>query len=136
MARRKKLSASEIMEQTRSETTTPHVYAGLIDQADDQEFIKFSLGVRCATWTLIPTDMIEKVELIRHIRCGDHTHPFVHLFLGAPASPEANAFAGISQQMASYSAQSLGGASFGSPGMCPPPLVWYVDPATGLSGCR
>lgn len=55
----------------------------------------FAFGTRCESWTSVPIDFIEKIELVEHAACGDHSHPLVNLTFKTPQSPDSAVFSSL-----------------------------------------
>lgn len=69
------------------------ILTGMVkEDTDDPTTILFSGGPTCAEWVKIPEGVVRDYELIRVVRCGDHEHPLVHLYLRDPATPEERAY--------------------------------------------
>lgn len=80
----------------RNELTAPLTLTGIVKEAaDDSTHLLFAFGTRCESWTSLPLDVIERIELLEHSTCGDHSHPLVHVTLKTPPSPEIAAFASL-----------------------------------------
>jgi hypothetical protein len=76
----------------------PIVREGMVKPSEnDTTSIEFSEGNMCELWTKIPVDMIERVEYVSNIRCQDHQHPLVRLFLKEP--PAENKLAGVLSEL-------------------------------------
>lgn len=90
------LTANDIFEQLYGASNSSLVFTGLIDKSDDDpSMIRFARGLDCQQWKKIPTSAIEKVQFVQTVRCKDHSHPLVHLFLKEPQSPDGHAFAAV-----------------------------------------
>ena len=82
----------------------PVVKEGIVKPADDLKAIFFSEGTSCLFWTKIPVEMIEQVEYITTVRCQDHQHPLIRLFLKEP--PSENEVAAVLSELLRTSSQS------------------------------
>jgi hypothetical protein len=54
--------------------------------------ILFSAGPGCKDWTRIPEGVIVDYEFITTVKCDDHDHPVVHLYLRDPTTAEEQAY--------------------------------------------
>ena len=70
---------------------------GMVKDAEDDRHLMFAGGTDCETWTEVPLDMIESIELRDVVPCRDHSHPFVKLYLEEPESEEARMFASLAK---------------------------------------
>jgi hypothetical protein len=62
---------------------------GMVKKSEGKErAIEFAPGGNCSGWITIPLEFIEEVEVLRMVRCKDHSHPLVKLSLKAPKTPE------------------------------------------------
>ena len=76
----------------------PIVKEGMVKPSEnDPNSIQFSEGNTCQNWTKIPVEMIERVELLANIRCKDHQHPLVRLYLKEP--PGENKVAAVLSEL-------------------------------------
>ncbi len=83
---------------TEGNLREPIVKQGMVKPSeDDPSSIQFSEGTACQIWTRIPVEMIERVEFVSTIRCQDHQHPLVRLFLKEP--PGENKVAGVLSEL-------------------------------------
>lgn len=74
------------------------VVSGIAKTADgNEQAILFAHGTSCADWVEVPLSQIERVELVRTVRCRDHSHPLVKLHLKAPQSEEGLLFAALAR---------------------------------------
>lgn len=79
----------------RDELTAPLALTGMVKEAVDPTHLLFAFGSRCDFWTSIPLDLIEKIELVDRVACGDHTHQLVNLILKTQQLPETAVFASL-----------------------------------------
>jgi hypothetical protein len=80
------------------------VKEGMVKQDEnDPNAILFSEGTLCESWTKIPADMIERAEHLTTVRCHDHEHPYVRLYLEEP--PSENTTAGVFADLLKHSAR-------------------------------
>jgi hypothetical protein len=80
----------------RDEITVPLTLTGIVKEvADSSTHLLFAFGTRCESWTSVPLDLIERIELVDHATCGDHSHPLVNVTLKTPQSPEIAVFASL-----------------------------------------
>lgn len=103
---------------------SPIFVAGMVKAGDDEEHIWFAPGTRCHpdAWVHVPVDVIERVELIVHVPCDDHDHPFVHVYFKSP--PESDSQAYLFSQLLRRTAETSSGAGG----------AWPSDFAVGGSG--
>ncbi|MEA2372022.1 MAG: hypothetical protein QOH12_2416 [Solirubrobacteraceae bacterium] len=74
------------------------VLSGIAKPADgNDQVILFAHGTSCADWVEVPLSQIERVEVVRTVRCRDHSHPLVKLHLKAPQSEEGVLFAALAR---------------------------------------
>ena len=74
------------------------VLSGIAKPADgNDQVILFAHGTSCADWVEVPLSQIERVEVMRTVRCRDHSHPLVKLHLKAPQSEEGVLFAALAR---------------------------------------
>lgn len=91
-------TGKEFIEHLRSRHTDAHVFTGIVKPAaGDPDVLMFARGMDCSRWVEIPVSMIERVEKLHTVVCGDHTHQLVHLFLNRPRSAEGRAFGALAQ---------------------------------------
>ena len=55
---------------------------------DGREAFLFSLGTSCEDWIRIPSEVIEKVELLGEHSCHDHSHPLIRIHFKEPSANE------------------------------------------------
>jgi hypothetical protein len=133
------LTANDIFEQLYGASNSSLVFTGLIDKSDDDpSMILFARGIDCQQWKKIPTSAIVKVQFVQSVRCKDHSHPLVHLFLKEPQSPDGHAFAAVahSHPTAAPSSSVLAHAPSGFSALaghapCPHGGRWVQDARTG-----
>jgi hypothetical protein len=78
----------------RNELASRLVLTGLIKRPDSGEsYVLFAFGTQCVVWRRIPQAIIEGIEYLTTISCGDHTHPLVKISFKEPQSEEASLFA-------------------------------------------
>lgn len=86
---------------------------GMAKPGHDAKHIAFAPGTRCGAhlWVEIPVAVIDHVEPLFHVPCGDHDHPFVRLFFKAPSASNAEAvvFAELLRRTAAAPAADVGG---------------------------
>jgi hypothetical protein len=74
----------------------PLALTGMVKPDDStSDGLLFVPGTRCGSWTQIPANMIDTVEVLGSAPCGDHSHQRVTLTFKAPKSPEAATFAAL-----------------------------------------
>lgn len=74
------------------------IVSGMVKPIEEKkESILFDRGGACMTWIEIPVDMIEKVDVLRYVRCKDHSHPYVRLTL--KDVPKENTVASVFHSM-------------------------------------
>ncbi len=90
-------TAQEFSEKLRhGEVDTSVRLTGLAKLPEDSStHLMFAIGSRCANWTTLPLDVIESVEMVEVVQCGDHTHPLVTLTFKTPETSEGSAFAAL-----------------------------------------
>ena len=80
----------------RNEITASLVITGMVKLPDTPSTgLLFAPGTRCAQWILIPTNAIERVEILEVVPCDEHTHPLVNLTLKTPESTEGAMLASL-----------------------------------------
>jgi hypothetical protein len=63
----------------------PIVLFGLAKgSGDNPDALLFSHGTRCGDWVEVPLSQIEQVEVLKTVRCRDHSHPLVQIHLKLP----------------------------------------------------
>lgn len=84
-------SPQEFVERLRrDELAAPLTLTGMVKEApDNSTHLLFAFGARCESWTSIPLDLIDKIELVDQLTCRDHSHPLVNVILKKQQSPEA-----------------------------------------------
>jgi hypothetical protein len=94
-------------------------------EGNDNAFL-FSIGESCENWTKIPSEIVEKVEIIGEQTCRDHSHPLVRIqFKESPTNdPHVAAFSSLLKVMSNKSnsafdqLQNIAPASFRPPPFC------------------
>ena len=87
----------------------PLTLTGMVKANDDSaDELLFAAGTRCENWTSVPANLIETVDVLGAVSCGDHSHHRVRLTFKAPKSPEAATFAALLTAVAAQ--RSQGGA--------------------------
>jgi hypothetical protein len=72
--------------------TPPVVQTGMVDPAaSSQEGIGFAPGTQCTNWVKVPMSIIEKVDHLSNLRCGQGEYPYVRLHLTSPGTKEGDA---------------------------------------------
>jgi hypothetical protein len=62
---------------------------GIVKEDEDNSMnLLFAFGTLCESWTSVPVDFIEKIELVEHLACGGHSNPLVNLTFKTPKSQE------------------------------------------------
>lgn len=103
---------------------------GMVKPGDDEQHIWFAPGTRCRpdAWVHIPVSLIDRVELLDHVPCDDHEHPFVRLYFKLPAvtNVEGYVFAELLRRSSEAAAPVAADPSFDAAaaigGPCPKPL--------------
>lgn len=87
----------------------PLTLTGMVKANEDAaDELLFVAGTRCANWTSVPTNLIDNVEVLGTVSCGDHSHHRVTLTFKAPKSPEAATFAALLSAVAGRPSQANG----------------------------
>lgn len=61
---------------------------GMVKASEDEvHTIMFSVGRSCANWIKIPLELMEKIEHIDKVKCGDHDHPLIKIVFKAQSGP-------------------------------------------------
>jgi hypothetical protein len=78
------------------ELDSPLTLTGMVKTGEEGSTeLMFVVGTKCTTWTSVPVDIIEKIDVLGTVPCDDHAHHRVTLTFKAPQSPEAAAYAGL-----------------------------------------
>jgi hypothetical protein len=81
-------------------TAVPVRLTGMVKKSGGKErAIEFAPGGNCSGWITIPLEFIEEVEVLRIVRCKDHSHPLVRLNLKAPKTPEGKVLLSLLEGM-------------------------------------
>jgi hypothetical protein len=98
------MSGDEFLKKLRSDdVSVPVLLTGLAKKPeDDGEFILFTPGATCGRWIRLPVRLIEKVEVMRVISCGDHQHPFIRLQIRKPETDEGMLLASLLERCQQY----------------------------------
>lgn len=106
----------------------PLWFLGILKPGADDQHLSFAIGTSCDSWTELPLELIESIEFIDVITCGDHAHPLVRLFVREPQSDEAMVFARLAKSQRPGRAQSPppGGPGHGWP-QPQAPRAWWPD---------
>jgi hypothetical protein len=109
------LTTAEFFEQLKQDklaTPMPESFGviGMVKKSEGQdETIEFAAGMKCSGWVTTPIELIENVEMIQTVPCGDHSHPLVKLNLKTPKTPEGKLLFAILDGMKSpYEAMQRG----------------------------
>lgn len=104
------LTPADFAQRLKKGTLIPStVLIGLVKDVDGGDaYIHFSPD-GCASWIRIPTSLVDGVRLIRHVRCGDHSHPLVELHLiNESPNPESQALLQVLSSVMSEAESGLG----------------------------
>jgi hypothetical protein len=107
----KMFSAGEFLKSLRDGTLRkPVVKEGMAKQDEgNPAVVLFSEGRLCQSWIRIPTDAIDHVEHLGTVRCDDHEHPLVRIYLKEPPTDDKLAVALM--ELLRSSPQAASGAS-------------------------
>lgn len=90
-----RMSADQFFERLREnklDFAQSTVIQGMVKKANSAErVIEFAPG-NCEHWISVPLEQIDNVEFISQMRCKDHSHPYVTLFLKPADSVEGKLF--------------------------------------------
>jgi hypothetical protein len=68
----------------------------MIKPADgDEDSIMFARAGDCSAWVKVRASQIDDVKLLHTVRCKDHAHPLVHLFMKEPQTIEGKTFGAL-----------------------------------------
>lgn len=113
-------------------TAVPVRLVGMVKKAEGKEkAIQFAPGGNCSSWVTIPLELIDDVEVLRTVRCKEHTHPLIKLNLKTPKSPEGKIFLALLEAMQPAEGQP---APMGAPMPYPGGRPGYVGPTTFYGG--
>jgi hypothetical protein len=131
-------------------TAVPVRLTGMVKKHEGKEkAIQFALGANCSGWITIPLEFIEDVEVLRIVRCKDHSHPLVKLNLKTAKTPEGKTFLSLLEGMQAAGGQPAyvgtpmayaGGGRRGYPGQpiayagMAQPMFGGMQPAPALMG--
>ena len=76
--------------------TDPLSVTGVVKPSEEADGLLFSPGRDCKNWVSVPIKLIDRVETLQIVRCGDHRYPLVNLTFQVPTTEEAGTFAAIS----------------------------------------
>lgn len=123
---------------------------GMVKKSEGKEkVIQFAPGGNCSGWITIPLEFIEDVEVLRIVRCKDHSHPLVKLNLKTPKTPEGKIFLSLLEGMSlaggqpAYAGAPMAYAAGGRRGYprqplayagMGPPMLGGMQPAPALMG--
>ena len=82
--------------------------------ANQSDAFLFSPGGSCAIWIPIPVYLVEQVDHLSKVPCGDHQHDLVRVHFKSVRQPEAAVFAQLLQAQAGSAKSEL---SMAYPGM-------------------
>lgn len=87
----------------------PLTLTGMVKANDDSaDELLFAVGTRCQNWTSVPANLIETIDVLGAVSCGDHSHHRVTLTFKTPKSPEAATFAALLSALAGQRSQGAG----------------------------
>ena len=117
----KKLNADELT------TPTNIRLLGLIKPSENNaDALLFSNKPTCETWLELPASLIESIDHIRNISCGDHQHPYVAVTLKAPSDTNADAVAFSKLYVAARSDNHLRSKRFTPPTALAPHTICEI----------
>ena len=124
-------------------TAVPVRLTGMVKKYEGKEkAIQFAPGANCSGWITIPLEFIEDVEVLRIVRCRDHSHPLVKLSLKTPKTPEGKIFLSLLEGMSPAGGQPpyvgtpmayAGGGRRGYPGQ---PLAYAGMAPSAFAGMQ
>jgi hypothetical protein len=86
MAKEKALSGEELekaLREDRLESQSSIVLTGMIDSAEEEGFLRFTLA-GCENWVELPTSIVQQAVVVGRKPCRDHSHAVVELTLKEP----------------------------------------------------
>ena len=124
----------KLFEKLGAAGTSTHVFTGMIKPTEgDDESIMFARVGDCGTWVKVSASQVDDIKLLHTVRCKDHTHPLVHLFMKEPQSSEGKAFAALANLHSSPPPAPAGAlmaphfAAAGQPGATPCYWDWTLN---------
>ncbi|MBB5695797.1 hypothetical protein [Muricoccus pecuniae] len=73
---------------------------GLTKPSGNKKELSFSLGLSCSRWITIPEKLVDHIDWLGDITCGDHTHPLVQLSFKATTTDEGKLFSELLENAA------------------------------------
>jgi hypothetical protein len=105
MAKQDDGSARRFFDKLDTFAGSKYAFTCMIKPSDNDQYIMVARAGDCSKWAQLPARQVEDIEFVRSVHCGGHTHPLVHVFMKAPTSADAEAFASLATLYHEHPAQ-------------------------------